>query len=180
MVIQNVLYPVTMQQEKNSFQSSQKVQNQDPAKEEQNNGQDGVILSISADAVQMMQQEQAGTVSTVSELYSDDNGSSQASQENADAVGNPLDDMSKAMEIARRIMEGGKVPSKDESFLMEYNYEMYAAAKNMALLNQEEQKKYGSVLDDQEDDSGSEDKSVQDTDSTCTSIDASQVVQKIG
>ena len=180
MVIQNVLYPVTMQQEKNSFQSSQKVQNQDPAKEEQNNGQDGVILSISADAVQMMQQEQAGTVSTVSELYSDDNGSSQASQENADAAGNPLDDMSKAMEIARRIMEGGKVPSKDESFLMEYNYEMYAAAKNMALLNQEEQKKYGSVLDDQEDDSGSEDKSVQDTDSTCTSIDASQVVQKIG
>ena len=180
MVIQNVLYPVTMQQEKNSFQSSQKVQNQDPAKEEQNNGQDGVILSISADAVQMMQQEQAGTVSTVSELYSDDNGKSQASQENADAAGNPLDDMSKAMEIARRIMEGGKVPSKDESFLMEYNYEMYAAAKNMALLNQEEQKKYGSVLDDQEDDSGSEDKSVQDTDSTCTSIDASQVVQKIG
>lgn len=180
MVIQNVLYPVTMQQEKNSFQSSQKVQNQDPAKEEQNNGQDGVILSISADAVQMMQQEQAGTVSTVSELYSDDNEKSQASQENADAAGNPLDDMSKAMEIARRIMEGGKVPSKDESFLMEYNYEMYAAAKNMALLNQEEQKKYGSVLDDQEDDSGSEDKSVQDTDSTCTSIDASQVVQKIG
>ena len=180
MVIQNVLYPVTMQQEKNSFQSSQKVQNQDPAKEEQNNGQDGVILSISADAVQMMQQEQAGTVSTVSELYSDDNEKSQASQENADPAGNPLDDMSKAMEIARRIMEGGKVPSKDESFLMEYNYEMYAAAKNMALLNQEEQKKYGSVLDDQEDDSGSEDKSVQDTDSTCTSIDASQVVQKIG
>ena len=121
MVIQNVLYPVTMQQEKNAFQSSQKVQNQDPAKEDQNNGQGGVILSISADALQMMQQEQAGTVSTVSELYSDDNGSSQASQENADAVGNPLDDMSKAMEIARRIMEGGKVPSKDESFLMEYN-----------------------------------------------------------
>ena len=180
MVIQNVLYPVTMQQEKNAFQSSQKVQNQDPAKEDQNNGQGGVILSISADALQMMQQEQAGTVSTVSELYSDDNEKSQASQENADAVGNPLDDMSKAMEIARRIMEGGKVPSKDESFLMEYNYEMYAAAKNMALLNQEEQKKYGSVLDDQEDSSGSGDKSVQDTDSTCTSIDASQVVQKIG
>ena len=57
---------------------------------------------------------------------------------------------------------------------------MYAAAKNMALLNQEEQKKYGSVLDDQEDSSGSGDKSVQNTDITCTSIDASQVVQKIG
>ena len=57
MVIQNVLYPVTMQQEKNAFQSSQKVQNQDPAKEDQNNGQGGVILSISADALQMMQQE---------------------------------------------------------------------------------------------------------------------------
>lgn len=182
MVIQNVLYPVTMQQEKNSFQSSQTVQNQnqDPAKKDQNNGQDGVILSISADAVQLLQQEQADTVSTVTELDGDDNGKSQASQENADAAGNPLDDMSKAMEIARRIMEGGKVPSKDESFLMEYNYEMYAAAKNMALLNQEEQKKYGSVLDDQEDNSGSGDNSVQDTDSTCTSIDASQVVQKIG
>ena len=52
--------------------------------------------------------------------------------------------------------------------------------KNMALLNQEEQKKYGSVLDDQEDSSGSGDKSVQNTDITCTSIDASQVLQKIG
>lgn len=32
----------------------------------------------------------------------------------------------------------------------------------------------------QEDNAGAGDKSVQDTDTTCTSIDASQVVQKIG
>ena len=41
----------------------------------------------------------------------------------------------KILEVFRRISKGDKVPPADEKKLMEYNQEMYMAAKNMALMN---------------------------------------------
>ena len=50
------------------------------------------------------------------------------------------EDMIKIMEVARRIMKGAKVPASDEKKLMEYSMELYMAAKNMAVLNENKKK----------------------------------------
>ncbi|MDD6057077.1 MAG: hypothetical protein PUB98_02275 [Clostridiales bacterium] len=61
------------------------------------------------------------------------------------------DDTAKCMEIARRIANGDKVPAKDEQRLLEYNFKMYAAAKNMASLKRNEKpKKYDSLWEEDE------------------------------
>lgn len=57
--------------------------------------------------------------------------------------------MQRAMEIARRISEGGQVPSEDEHFLMAFSKEMYQAAKMMSSMA-EEQKDCDSVFEDGE------------------------------
>lgn len=57
--------------------------------------------------------------------------------------------MAKAMEIARRISKGGRVPAQDEKFLMQFSQEMYMAAKMMAAMA-EEHKDEDSVLGDEE------------------------------
>ena len=57
--------------------------------------------------------------------------------------------MAKAMEIARRISKGGRVPAQDEKFLMQFSQEMYMAAKMMAAMA-EEHKDEDSVLEDEE------------------------------
>ena len=52
--------------------------------------------------------------------------------------------MAKALEIARRIAKGGHVPRKDESFLIEYNAELYFMAKQQAM-EAKKHEKYDSV-----------------------------------
>lgn len=60
------------------------------------------------------------------------------------------EDMIKIMEVARRIMKGAKVPASDEKKLMEYSMELYMAAKNMAVLNENKKKEeYDSLWDDE-------------------------------
>lgn len=53
----------------------------------------------------------------------------------------------KAMEIARRIAKGGKVPMQDEKLLMEYNKELYMMSKQAALLAKEHEE-YDSLVDE--------------------------------
>ena len=56
----------------------------------------------------------------------------------------------KNIEVARRIMKGAKVPASDEKKLMEYSMELYMAAKNMAVLNENKKKEeYDSLWDDE-------------------------------
>lgn len=45
------------------------------------------------------------------------------------------EEMTKCLEIARRISRGDKVPAQDEKKLMEFNMEIYQMAKNMAAIN---------------------------------------------
>ncbi len=60
----------------------------------------------------------------------------------------------KAMEIARRIAKGGKVPIQDEKLLMEYNKDLYMMSKQAALLAKQHDE-YDSLVDE---DSNKDDK----------------------
>lgn len=61
---------------------------------------------------------------------------------------NPASDSIKAMRIARSIMKGDIVPPKDEKFLIEYNPELYKAAKNIAMLKEQGEKVKSELKDE--------------------------------
>ncbi len=67
-----------------------------------------------------------------------------------EAAEEATDKQIKALEIARRIARGGRVPMKDEKLLLEYNPDLYKMAKNMAIMAKEH-KKYKSLVKDEED-----------------------------
>ena len=52
-----------------------------------------------------------------------------------------MEDMLKCLEVARRISQGEKVPASDEKKLMDFNKDLYMAAKNMAFLRAAQEKK---------------------------------------
>lgn len=61
-------------------------------------------------------------------------------------------DIGKAMEVARRIARGDKVPPRDEKKLMEYSADLYQMAKSAALLSAgKKHKKHKSLYKDEED-----------------------------
>ena len=78
----------------------------------------------------------------------------EASRQQADAMKEYAIDMSKIMEVARRISKGGKVPPTDEQKLMDYSMELYMSAKNMAMMAEmkEKREKYDSLWDDEDKD----------------------------
>ncbi len=59
------------------------------------------------------------------------------SRQQSEAIAEQAEEMIKILEVFRRIAKGDKVPAADEKKLMEYNMEMYMAAKNMALMNED-------------------------------------------
>lgn len=62
------------------------------------------------------------------------------------------EEVAKCLEIARRIANGDKVPSSDEKKLMDFNMEVYMAAKNMAVMNADKKhKEYDSLWEEEED-----------------------------
>lgn len=61
------------------------------------------------------------------------------------------EEMAKCIEIARRIANGDRVPAKDEKKLMDFNMEIYQAAKSMAAMNMDKKHKdYDSLWGDEE------------------------------
>lgn len=73
------------------------------------------------------------------------------SKQQADAMKKYAEDMAKCLEIARRISNGDKVPATDEKKLMDFNMEIYMAAKNMSVMNREKKhKEYDSLWGDEE------------------------------
>ena len=77
---------------------------------------------------------------------------SEVAKQQADAMEKAGIDMSKIMEVARRIADGAKVPAKDEEKLMEFSMELYMAAKNMAAMNADKDEEYDSLWEDEEED----------------------------
>lgn len=61
-----------------------------------------------------------------------------------------IDNQAKALETARRIAKGGKVPSTDEKKLMEYSKELYMMAKQQAMMAKKH-KQYKSLYKDEKD-----------------------------
>lgn len=76
----------------------------------------------------------------------------EASKQQGEAMADSAKEQAKVMEVARRIMHGDKVPSKDEKKLMEFDYKLYAMAKNAAamLKLQKDRKEHKSLWDDEE------------------------------
>ncbi len=78
----------------------------------------------------------------------------EAAKENAKAAGEGFDEMAKALEIARRIAKGDRVPPLDEKKLMEFSSELYQMAKAAAAIHaNEKHKNHKSLYEDEESDS---------------------------
>lgn len=75
----------------------------------------------------------------------------EAAKQQAEAAAKWGEEISKIMEIVRRISSGAKVPPQDEKKLMDYSFELYMAAKTAALAAQENDKEYDSLWDEEED-----------------------------
>ena len=60
------------------------------------------------------------------------------------------EEMGKIMEVFRRVSSGAKVPAKDLQKLMDYDMKLYMAAKQAALLAQQNKKEYDSLWEDEE------------------------------
>ncbi|MDE5965515.1 MAG: hypothetical protein K2G89_01605 [Lachnospiraceae bacterium] len=78
---------------------------------------------------------------------------SEVAKQQGDAMNEAMVDLSKILEVARRISKGGKVPSTDEKKLMDYSMEMYMAAKNagmMAQMRKRKHKEYDSLWEEEE------------------------------
>lgn len=76
----------------------------------------------------------------------------EVAKQQGDAMAEGMEDMGKIMEVARRIMKGDIVPPSDERRLMEFDDELYQAAKNIGRMRQrlEEQKEHESLWEDEE------------------------------
>lgn len=110
---------------------------------------EGVALELSEEGKQKYAQSQK-----LSEIQQLQEWAKQMKEDNENAAKH-TDDIAKIMTIFRRIANGDIVPWKDEKKLMEHSAEMYQAAKNIASMKEnEEPKKYKSVDEDEEDDSG--------------------------
>ena len=78
-----------------------------------------------------------------------------ASNEEADAMAKQLKMRMKCVEIARRIMQGKKVPLKDERYLMENDPKAYQLAMALRKPPKKDEKECKSVLDDEDEESES-------------------------
>ena len=112
---------------------------------------EAAILELTMEAVDEKQTEYKEYMEKLMEQW---NGvaNMEVSRQQGEAAEEYAADMSKAMEVARRIMKGGIVPPKDEKKLMEFSMELYQAAKNIgSMVQQREREKYKSLWKEDED-----------------------------
>ena len=76
--------------------------------------------------------------------------------EAAEAQGEGFAELAKALEIARRILNGDIVPAQDEQFLMEFNSEIYMRVKSMAK-EKDDPKEYDTLMEEEEENTDSAD-----------------------
>lgn len=78
---------------------------------------------------------------------------SEVAKQQGEAIANWGKELSKIMEVYRRIASGAKVPPKDEKKLMDFSYKLYMAAK-AAAMSQKSDEEYDSLWEDEEESSG--------------------------
>lgn len=120
------------------------------------------VLTLSAEGMALAEQKETTTDQTAAMKqfeeeflkHQQEMAEKQAYQEQLEAsqeAAKAFEDNAKYLEIARRIANGDKVPSGDEKKLMEFNPDLYQAAKAAALMNQDKKHKvYKSMFEDEE------------------------------
>lgn len=107
------------------------------------------------------------------------------SEQQGDALEDAAVELSKIMEVARRIMKGAIVPASDEKKLMEYSSELYQAAKNIGAMAQREKKEeYESLWDEDEEEKVYDDPQEVADNTECSSdgpeiVDAADTVSSV-
>lgn len=79
---------------------------------------------------------------------------SEVAKQQGEAMSKQAEEIAKMMEVFRRISSGARVPPADEKKLMEFNHELYMAAKSAAMMAQQNDEEYDSLWEDEEQDSG--------------------------
>ena len=74
----------------------------------------------------------------------------EASKQQCETMAEAAKEMSKMMEVYRRIASGAKVPAKDEKKLMDYDFKLYMAAKQAAQFAKQNDEEYDSLWEDEE------------------------------
>lgn len=79
----------------------------------------------------------------------------EVAKQQGEAMAEYGEEVAKCLEIARRIANGDKVPASDEKKLMDFNMEVYMAAKNMAVMNADKKhKEYESLWEEDGEENG--------------------------
>lgn len=78
---------------------------------------------------------------------------SEVAKQQSEAMAEQAKEISKMMEVFRRISSGAKVPPADEKKLMEFNHELYMAAKSAAMMQQSDEE-YDSLWEGEEEEQG--------------------------
>lgn len=113
-------------------------------------GSEAAVLELTLESLNEKQTEYQDYLSELAEQYCAYWNRTVAEQQ-ADAAEEYAVEMSKIMEVARRIMKGGIVPAADERKLMEFSVEMYQTAKSVgAMVQRQKKEKYDSLWGDEE------------------------------
>ena len=116
---------------------------------------DRVEISRELSAVDAQYNEAQGVMESIIERETAIHNAEVAKQQ-GNALSKAAEEMGKMLEIYHRIASGGQVPPEDEQRLMEYNHELYMAAKTAAMLQEGDGEKYDSLFEDEEEKNGEE------------------------
>jgi hypothetical protein len=113
-------------------------------------GQQAAILDLQYDAVASQQDKYQEYMDKLMEQWSN-TCNMVSTEQQADAMEDYYQDLSKIMTVARRLMHGDIVPGSDEKKLMEYDSDLYQMAKSAQMMAQlEKRKSYESLWEDEE------------------------------
>ena len=112
---------------------------------------DGVSLELSDEARDKIQKADEERFKKQEEFneYNAAMKNLQAAKQQGEAMADTFDNQARALEIARRISEGGHVPYQDEKLLLEYSEKLYQMAKQAAILAKEHEK-YDTLVPEEE------------------------------
>lgn len=114
------------------------------------NEKEAVKLDLTIQALDEKQSEYREYMAKLMEQWSS-TADMVSSMQQGEAIGDAMEDLTKIMEVARRIMNGDIVPASDERKLMEFSEELYQAAKNIAAMKENQKKEeHESLWEDEE------------------------------
>lgn len=111
---------------------------------------EAAVLELQYDAVSKKTQEYQNYMDRLLEQWRSISDCASAEQQ-SDAMAEQAKEMGKILIVARRIMNGDKVPAKDEKKLMEFDPKLYALAKSAGeMAKQNKRKEHKSLWKDEE------------------------------